>query len=296
MKYPIQIVAKQTGLTPATIRAWEKRYAAIVPDRTDTGRRLYSEDLLAKLQLLARLVGEGYRISDIANLDLQELSGLERKLSPPESSHVESEFTQTVKAAAAAVTRMDVPELNRLLESAVAYHGHLELADNLVFPLISMVEASEVTRPVHRSMLYATLSAFLSAQLPPLRDVPEERLVAVAAPRGSRGMLGAIASMSHVVAAGSYPLLLGQELTGPDITIALRDSGASTLLLSIVSEELNLELRETLITVAEAPGASRHLMFGGKMPESVIHEIESLGFRYLHSMSSLRKELLTSAV
>ena len=59
---------------------------------------------------------------------------------------------------------------------------------------------------------------------------------------------------------------------------------------------LNLELRETLITVAEAPGASRHLMFGGKMPESVIHEIESLGFRYLHSMSSLRKELLTSAV
>ena len=108
MKYPIQIVAKQTGLTPATLRAWEKRYSAIVPDRTESGRRLYSEELLGRLKLLSRLVREGYRISDIAHLDLEGLSGLDRRLSPTESSYRASGSEETLKAAAIAACDWEV--------------------------------------------------------------------------------------------------------------------------------------------------------------------------------------------
>ena len=121
-------------------------------------------------------------------------------------------------------------------------------------------------------------------------------MVAVVVPKGSQGMLGAIASMSHVVASGWYPVLLGEGLWASDIIRALTDSGASMLLLSIVTDELNQELREELLIVSEASRGAIPLLFGGRMPESVIREIESWGFRYVHSMSSLRNTLLTTVV
>ena len=41
--YTIRYVSQRTGLTPHVIRAWEKRYAAVVPNRSAKNRRLYSE-------------------------------------------------------------------------------------------------------------------------------------------------------------------------------------------------------------------------------------------------------------
>ncbi|NIS60351.1 MAG: MerR family transcriptional regulator, partial [Proteobacteria bacterium] len=50
--HPIRFVARQTGLTPHVIRAWERRYNAIVPGRSPTNRRLYSEGNIERLGLL----------------------------------------------------------------------------------------------------------------------------------------------------------------------------------------------------------------------------------------------------
>jgi DNA-binding transcriptional MerR regulator len=41
--FPIQTVAERTGLTPHVIRAWERRYRAIEPERSAGKHRLYSE-------------------------------------------------------------------------------------------------------------------------------------------------------------------------------------------------------------------------------------------------------------
>ena len=38
--YPISVVVRRTGLTQDILRAWERRYEAVVPLRTPTGRRL----------------------------------------------------------------------------------------------------------------------------------------------------------------------------------------------------------------------------------------------------------------
>ena len=43
-KYPIKVVSQMTGLSVHVIRAWEKRYNVVEPERTDTNRRLYSEE------------------------------------------------------------------------------------------------------------------------------------------------------------------------------------------------------------------------------------------------------------
>lgn len=73
--YPIRTAARLTSLSVDTLRAWERRYQAVTPARTNRGR-LYTKDNIAKLILLRRLVEQGYSISQIAPLSPEDLQDL----------------------------------------------------------------------------------------------------------------------------------------------------------------------------------------------------------------------------
>lgn len=83
--YSIQFVSKITGINPHTIRAWEKRYGAVVPDRNSNGRRLYNEQQVERLTMLHDLVSIGNNISDIANHSDEHLKGLHEQFVDKES-------------------------------------------------------------------------------------------------------------------------------------------------------------------------------------------------------------------
>ncbi len=65
--FSIQAVAKRTGLTPHVIRAWERRYGAIKPERSPGKHRLYSEAEIERLMILNRAVRSGHSIGKIAD-------------------------------------------------------------------------------------------------------------------------------------------------------------------------------------------------------------------------------------
>ena len=71
--YTIQMASKISGVGVHTIRAWEKRYKAIVPIRDEAGHRVYSKEDVEKLKLLSELCVLGYTISKIARLSSEEL-------------------------------------------------------------------------------------------------------------------------------------------------------------------------------------------------------------------------------
>jgi DNA-binding transcriptional MerR regulator len=72
-QYAIGVVARRTQTHPETIRVWERRYELIVPGRSETGRRLYSENDIAKLSLVKRLTELGHSVSSLAKLSNDEL-------------------------------------------------------------------------------------------------------------------------------------------------------------------------------------------------------------------------------
>ncbi len=72
-RYGIGAVAKLTGLTDHTIRVWERRYSAVVAQRTANGRRLYAPADVEKLGLLKRLTDQGLSIGQIASESLPAL-------------------------------------------------------------------------------------------------------------------------------------------------------------------------------------------------------------------------------
>ena len=60
--FNLKAVVQETGLKPDTLRAWERRYGLPVPQRTDSGHRLYS------LKWLIARQDEGMSISRAVEL------------------------------------------------------------------------------------------------------------------------------------------------------------------------------------------------------------------------------------
>ena len=72
-RFGIGAVSKLTGLSDHTIRVWERRYGAVVAERTQNGRRVFKPADVEKLGLLKTLTDQGFSIGQIAADSLEEL-------------------------------------------------------------------------------------------------------------------------------------------------------------------------------------------------------------------------------
>ncbi len=72
-KYRIGTVARLTGISPDTLRIWERRYRVVQPVRSPGGDREYSARDVERLQLVKRLVDSGDAIGSIAGLATEML-------------------------------------------------------------------------------------------------------------------------------------------------------------------------------------------------------------------------------
>jgi DNA-binding transcriptional MerR regulator len=56
------------SLNPATLRNWEARYGIVVPDRSTSGRRLYSEAEVEQLRAVCVTIAGGASAADAHRL------------------------------------------------------------------------------------------------------------------------------------------------------------------------------------------------------------------------------------
>lgn len=80
--YPIRIVSEVTGVNAITLRAWERRYGLIKPQRTPKGHRIYSEDDIHRIQQVVGLLHRGVPVSRVR--------GLLDKQEPPSETEIEA--------------------------------------------------------------------------------------------------------------------------------------------------------------------------------------------------------------
>lgn len=65
---PIRDVARQTGVNPVTLRAWERRYGLIQPQRTSKGHRLYSQAQIEQIRSVLGWLERGVAVSQVKRL------------------------------------------------------------------------------------------------------------------------------------------------------------------------------------------------------------------------------------
>jgi len=66
--YPIRTVSALTGINPVTLRAWERRYGLIRPQRTPKGHRLYTEADIERVHRILELQQQGIPIGQTRRL------------------------------------------------------------------------------------------------------------------------------------------------------------------------------------------------------------------------------------
>ncbi|AUT46639.1 MerR family transcriptional regulator [Achromobacter sp. AONIH1] len=77
VSYRSGAAARLAGLSPETLRVWERRYNLSNTERSERGQRLYSAEQVRKLSLLKQLVDQGHAIGVLAlmpDAQLQELA------------------------------------------------------------------------------------------------------------------------------------------------------------------------------------------------------------------------------
>jgi len=63
-KYTIKVVSERSGVRPVTLRAWERRYDLLDPERLDNNYRLYSERDIQIIRWITHRLDEGLSISN----------------------------------------------------------------------------------------------------------------------------------------------------------------------------------------------------------------------------------------
>lgn len=85
--YSIKAVAHMAGITEPTLRAWEKRYSILTPQRTESGHRRYTRRDIYRVIWLKNRLEEGMSISQASALlqtqpENSLLEGMETELKP----------------------------------------------------------------------------------------------------------------------------------------------------------------------------------------------------------------------
>ena len=71
--YSIKDLEVLSGIKAHTIRIWEKRYGLLIPNRTDTNIRFYTDSDLRRILNVSLLVTNGFKISKVAKFDDEKI-------------------------------------------------------------------------------------------------------------------------------------------------------------------------------------------------------------------------------
>lgn len=290
--YSIRAVEAKTGLTQHTIRAWERRYGVVSPQRTDTNRRVYDETDVEKLSLLRAVLAAGHSISNVAHLSAEELSGLlERGVVPAASSAGTDEVSWALlDQGKAHVMALDSAGLLSVLDRGLALLGVSGVVAGIIHPLAEWIGDSWHAgrlRIGHEHMASAVIRTFLDRARSGLLPLPNAPAIVVATPLGQVHEMGAQIVAVCLAVAGHKVVYLGADLPAEDIAHAANSIRAEAVCLSLVYAEGGSAVFgeiERLGSLLE-PGTS--LVLGGRAAPAFEHIRRKIGALVIDDLDEL---------
>ncbi|MGB1778591.1 MAG: MerR family transcriptional regulator, partial [Longimicrobiales bacterium] len=268
-RHPIRVVAQRTGLSTPVLRAWERRYGVVTPSRSDGGQRLYSDDDIRRLQLLATAVDGGRSIGLIADLELPQLEALidEDRETPihPIGDFVAPDV-ERVRTALDHIEQMRTDELEQfMMRCAVELRPH-ELVEGLMVPLLQEIgrgwQAGRLS-PSTEHIASVAIRRFLEWMSSTNQKDATAPLALTGTPAGQSHEFGAL--LAGVVAAyeGWRVRFLGPDLPAAEIARAVEKLGARMVALSAVHPRLDSTGVQEVLEIRRRLPPSVKVVIGG---------------------------------
>lgn len=297
--HSIGAVESRTGLSRHTLRAWERRYGAVEPARSDGGHRLYTEAQVRRLRLLQRLTELGHRIGNIATLpsdDLDDLLTATREDAATAPAGADGGGTATrerVRELMEAIRQLDGDRLEAAFRRAALQGTVHGLIQDVITPLLDRVgrawERGEIS-PAQEHLASGIVMRTLGWVLETCEPEDGAPGIVVATPSGQQHNLGAMLAAATAAAAGWRVSYLGGDLPGEEIGRAARSVDARAVGVSVVYPREEGFLEELRALRAAAPDDAVVLV-GGAAAEERAEELAGDGLQLLSDYEELRRAL-----
>ena len=130
---PIREVARQTGVNPVTLRAWERRYGLIVPHRTAKGHRLYGAEHVQRIQQILTWLGRGVAVGQVMAL-------LDNGQAATPQAHDGGDWLPLRASLLQAIGELAERRVDDTFNRAMALYPPVTLCEHLLLPLLEELE------------------------------------------------------------------------------------------------------------------------------------------------------------
>jgi methanogenic corrinoid protein MtbC1 len=271
--YNMKAVEQQTGISAATLRAWERRYALVEPRRTASGYRLYSDRDVALLRRVRLQMDEGMTISRVVAMlgnlretnepiwidEVDAVRPLKRDAPLPPGS-----FVQPLVQA---LTDLDGDRADEIVEQAFALYSMPTVYVELITP--ALVEIGEAW---HRGeILVATehfATTYLRARLLAIFQAyphrPDMPMIFVGCAPSEHHEVGALIFAVMLRQRGFNVVYLGQDMPVEDIVKAAEHEHPAMVCLSANDASTALLLRDVQSQLAGIEPPTPLFGYGGR--------------------------------
>jgi len=302
-KYPIKVVSQMTGLSVHVIRAWEKRYNVVEPDRSDTNRRLYSEKDIEKLKLLNDAVHHGHNIGGIANLSAEELKALLKKeniesseltdsivKSEPADKKIQDILAECINS----IISYDAKQLESILLNASTKFTQPVLIEELIVPLVykvgDMWHEGEI-RVANEHLASSVIRSFMFNLLESYSLNDSAPVMVSATPRGQEHELGALIAGVVAASSGWKVIYLGSSLPAEEIGAVVSHLNVKVVALSIVYPSDDPHLKRELKKLHQLLPNGVSVIVGGRAVNGYYDVLDEIGAAMVKDTKQLRLEL-----
>jgi methanogenic corrinoid protein MtbC1 len=232
----MRVVISRTSLTADLLRAWERRYRAVQPQRTKGGQRLYSEADVHRLQLLKQLSDDGHAIGEIGRLDVGALEQLLRRT--PSATETRADGAEPyVRAALDAAAQLNAAGIEDALRRAAMQRGTSALIDEIIPEFLRQIgkrwHAGAITT-AHEHLASSVTRRVIAWTTDSFRTPPHAPRLVVATAAGDQHEFGAILASAVAAEEGWNVTALGAGLPARDAARAAEQLGARAVAVSAV--------------------------------------------------------------
>lgn len=295
--YTISQTSMRTGLSIATIRAWERRYGVVQPARTPAGYRLYDDAAIDRLIAMRGLIdGQGWRPRQAADrimtegwvpamthqeltqpeLTHQELTHQEE--TPPHRATIDRPGSETVivpspegiGALLEATHRLDIPAMERVLDEQFAAERFELAMERVVFPALRAIGEAWAAGTIDVAKEHAaseTIRRRLARFFDAAGVAGSRPQVIVGAPPGTQHELGAFAFAVACRRAGLSVLYLGANVPLASWVSTVRETTAPVVVMAVVTHADVPTATSVINAVAKEPHAPTCLVGGASAGE-----------------------------
>jgi DNA-binding transcriptional MerR regulator/methylmalonyl-CoA mutase cobalamin-binding subunit len=270
--YSIKAVAQATGLTVETLRAWERRYGIVAPNRDTSGRRVYRPEDVLRLRRLREATERGHSIGRLAGMSDDALAALLNESTDRRTRATTNAFVERILESA---QRFRSAECEQALTLAIAMLPPPQLVRDVLQPLLR-----EVGERWHRGEFAISqerlVSTIVRRHVGLMLDAYDRNArrapIVFATLPGERHELGLLTSAMMCASRGFKTHYLGPDLPPAEIARFAREVNAAVVALSVVLQDRAADAPARLSELVSHLPAETAVWLGGSAARELPRE------------------------